>query len=168
MPWKNNLGTTLEIDRIDTPADFLWRLSAAKISAPCSFSEFVGHDRLLTIWQGEGLLLNDFKLKPNQIFKFNGKEKIHCSPLDGDVIDVGLIYSPLKIRAQMHCLNLNDCASLQFSSDLNFLFCADGQFQSEDLIIDTGDTLRINNQKFCDILPLTESLKLIHIDIQIL
>lgn len=60
MPWKNGLGSTIELAR-DAGQDmqqFLWRISMADVSTNGPFSIFPDRQRLLSILEGEGLRLN--------------------------------------------------------------------------------------------------------------
>lgn len=99
LPWKNGLGTT-ELIAIDFNEPFNWRLSAATINSPNFFSEYPGYKRWLTIWTGNGLLLNEYKLIYGIAHEFYGDEKIHCKNLSPEVIDIGLIYNPKKVSAK--------------------------------------------------------------------
>lgn len=60
MPWKNGGGVTTEIAVFPNGAgleDFDWRVSTALVASDGPFSAFPGIDRMLTILDGEGLLL---------------------------------------------------------------------------------------------------------------
>jgi uncharacterized protein len=155
MPWKNNCGSTLQID-VEKSEKYLWRLSAAKIKQESFFSEFSDYDRLLTVWQGDGLILNDFELLPNQIFKFKGEDLIRCKPIESDVIDLGFIFDRHQIQADMKILNTHQNQGINCESALTFLFCAEGQFKVQNITVQQGDTLKI------------ESLKPLQIDVQTL
>jgi environmental stress-induced protein Ves len=59
-PWKNGGGVTREVAAFPPGASmdgFEWRISLAQIDVDGSFSTFPGVDRVLTVIQGEGLLL---------------------------------------------------------------------------------------------------------------
>lgn len=59
-PWKNGGGVTRELAAWPPGAGldaFDWRISLAEIAADGPFSTFPGVDRVLTVIQGEGLLL---------------------------------------------------------------------------------------------------------------
>ncbi len=167
MPWKNNRGHTLQID-IEKSEKYLWRLSAATITQKNSFSEFNGYDRLLTIWQDRGLLLNDFELLQNQIYRFKGEDKIICRPIgNSEVIDLGFIFDRGHVNADMKILNIYKNSSLNLTSEFTFLFCAKGEFQIENLVCREGDTIKIRNEKSIVIAVKSSSVRLIQIDAQI-
>ncbi len=60
VPWKNGGGTTREIACWPPQADmesFLWRISVARIDRDGAFSPFPGVDRVITLLEGQGVLL---------------------------------------------------------------------------------------------------------------
>lgn len=148
MPWKNGLGVTEEI-AIDPPtaqlqnADFLWRLSCAKITAPNSFSNFKNYDRLLAVWEGAGLELNQKKLAPLEILQFRGEEEILCVPLSDEVFDLGLIFRRQEIKAQMNLITCaaGDSKKLVGSQDHLIIFCTRGRLNLDQMQLDRGDAL---------------------------
>src|SRR5665213_1384261 len=92
QPWKNGQGLTREIaispPTSRFPADsFDWRLSSATIRAANSFSQFPGYDRLLVVWQGEGVILNGEVLPALIAKRFAGEEKTERSLKGGPVED---------------------------------------------------------------------------------
>jgi len=60
MPWRNGLGTTVELLKQDLPdeAGFAWRLSMADVTTDGEFSNFSGYDRTLLLLEGNGLTLD--------------------------------------------------------------------------------------------------------------
>lgn len=152
MPWKNGLGITSEI-AIEPPLanfpndDFDWRLSSAKIQNNNNFSTFKGYDRLLTVWHGEGLKLNQNKLKPFEVIHFSGEENINCELLGQEVIDLGLIYKREKFKASMTTFHLKaeEVLSLKLGTGLHFIFCAKGGLVTGDFSINEAQTLKIQN-----------------------
>jgi environmental stress-induced protein Ves len=58
MPWRNGLGSTLEIAREPpTGGDFAWRLSLADIERDTDFSAYPGYSRALVLVGGDSLSL---------------------------------------------------------------------------------------------------------------
>ncbi|CAN5532511.1 HutD family protein [soil metagenome] len=60
-PWKNGGGVTREVASFPPGAgldDFAWRVSLADLSADGPFSTFPGVDRVLTVIEGGGLVLD--------------------------------------------------------------------------------------------------------------
>ena len=59
-PWKNGGGVTCEVAAFPAGADlddFAWRISLAEVAADGPFSPFPGVDRVLTVIEGAGLML---------------------------------------------------------------------------------------------------------------
>lgn len=151
MPWKNGLGETAQIDI--WPADagfpgdgFHWRLSSARVATDSDFSRFSECERWLVVWQGHGFFLNDKKLGPDQPLHFSGEESIHCRLLHGEVLDLGLIFRPSKVRAEFTVYSFNAAQGVYFRTDspVTYLFCARGQVQAGNELLLTGDTLKIS------------------------
>lgn len=149
MPWKNGLGSTLEIDLAQ---DRAWRLSAATVQQPCSFSDYSGFDRLLTVWKGEGLLLNEFLLKRNEVYSFAGEDSIHCNNMSEQVTDLGFIFKRDLIKAQMTTQTFEDNLILTITKGIHFIFCLEGEFTINNDLVQQGDTLRIDNETSSQIL----------------
>ena len=59
MPWRNGLGTTIELLKHEPPEAkrFMWRLSMADVVTDGEFSPFNGYDRTLVLLQGNGITL---------------------------------------------------------------------------------------------------------------
>lgn len=98
MPWRNGLGTTLEIAR--EPADgehFAWRLSLASLERDSSFSAYPGYRRALVLVEGEVLRLR-FRGHGGSVLGptrrgtlFDGSWRTHCSVPGGPCTDLSLI-----------------------------------------------------------------------------
>jgi uncharacterized protein len=149
MPWKNGLGSTAEI-AIYPPGSqvsdshFLWRFSAATVSADGPFSQFPGYDRLLTVVDGKGLRLNERTLKSGEVDRFSGEEKIDCLLIEGTVLDLGLIFRRGKIQAQMRTLKPSKFESFVGQSDISFLYCLKGSGPIAGFDISAHDVLCLN------------------------
>src|SRR5476649_1425413 len=103
MPWKNGGGSTEEITRdAGTGLDgFGWRLSIADIAESGGFSTFAGYQRIITVLQGAGMVLNvdgqdTPSLLPTDPFAFSGDSQVSCTLIDGPIRDFNLIYSPKR------------------------------------------------------------------------
>ncbi len=64
VPWKNGLGTTLELASAlaagsENTAGFLWRISIADMVQSNEFSLFPNTSRVLTVVSGEGMVLKE-------------------------------------------------------------------------------------------------------------
>ena len=109
MPWKNNAGTTAEIARDEDQEPYRWRLSLAPVVAAGPFSKFPGYRRFLSIVEGKSLLLKgpagEKKLLPGDVHHFSGEEVTEASLPDGPVKDIGLIYRPERVKAEMKVID---------------------------------------------------------------
>jgi environmental stress-induced protein Ves len=149
MPWKNGKGSTLEIDLAQ---DKTWRLSAATVLQPCWFSDYSGFNRLLTVWTGDGLLLNDFLLKKYETYSFVGEDSIYCKNLSAQVTDLGFIFNRDRFRAQMVAESFTNDLEITVTEGIHFIFCLEGQFAFNDDIVQQGDTLRVDAEASVQIL----------------
>lgn len=66
MPWKNGGGTTREVTSgtvhaplasMESEVGFDWRVSVADVDVGGAFSAFPGIDRVITLVEGEGMVL---------------------------------------------------------------------------------------------------------------
>jgi len=108
MPWKNGGGSTEEISRDggDSLEGFGWRLSIADIGESGGFSRFAGYQRVITVLQGTGMVLNvdgaeSRELQPFDPFAFEGDSAVSCTLVKGAIRDFNLIYSPTRYRARL-------------------------------------------------------------------
>jgi len=153
MPWKNGQGVTAEIaispDSAKFPQDeFIWRLSSATIKAANTFSQFEKCDRLLAVWKGEGLVLNDSELLPFTPFQFSGEQAIECRLINDEVVDLGLIYRRDQVSAEMKVLTLVKTSSqtLSLRQGVHFLVCAEGTFSMSAKGQFSVDTIEVMNE----------------------
>jgi len=130
MPWRNGLGSTLEIAR-DTPADdFGWRLSLADVTQSGDFSPFAGMTRIISVIEGAGMRLHlDNAPSPAlglwQPFVFSGDAQVSCELLDGPVRDFNLIYCADRYQAELTWMSVAEVVQLEDPRTL-ILFCARG------------------------------------------
>ncbi len=98
VPWKNGLGSTLEIltdiDTSQTPsAAWTWRLSIADVPSRSPFSNFDGIDRWLACLHGGGMCVErsgswSAVPKTGEALAFAGEEQIVGEPIGQKVRDV--------------------------------------------------------------------------------
>lgn len=134
-PWKNGQGLTRQIAIFPQQDDFLWRLSVAEIKGPNHFSNYKGYKRLLVPWKGNGFILNGKKIKPFEIYQFDGEEEIYCEIESKMVLDLGLIYKAdqISVVSKIHTGIID--MQCEDKSEI-FIFCFKGTLESE-----TGKTL---------------------------
>lgn len=156
MPWKNGLGVTEQIDVAFPPAaeapkpghDYSWRLSSAMVEAANPFSLFPGYERILAVFDGDGLRLNETALTPLKPFAFSGDDTIACEPLGPPVKDLGLIYDRATHKATMvyDVVPARSERTLQMVSQTNYIFVVKGALKTEDILVQSGETLKIQDR----------------------
>ena len=111
--WRNQLGWTREILRLDAAArpvdgdDWDWRLSIAEIERDAAFSAFPGIDRELVLLSGNGLRLrfDDGELHellpPHDKLRFAGERAVHGELIDGTTHDFNLMWRRARVQAQL-------------------------------------------------------------------
>lgn len=107
MPWRNGLGTTLEIAREPQgPGEFDWRLSLASLSTDGPFSAYPGFTRLVALVAGRGFALTVDGRERTALETiganacFPGGAVTHCRLLGGPCSDLSLmVRSPGTIVA---------------------------------------------------------------------
>ncbi len=135
MPWRNGLGTTLEIAR-DTPAsaaDFGWRLSLADVTQSGAFSPFAGLTRIISVIAGAGMRLQiDEVTTPAlgrwQPYVFSGEARVSCELLEGPIRDLNLIYRADRYDAELDWIAVAGALRLADPRTL-ILFCGEGSVQ---------------------------------------
>ena len=99
-PWKNGGGVTREIALCADDKGMAWRLSVADVARAGPFSAFPGLKRVLTVIEGNGLLLTHpggvIAARYGAPVRFDGDMAIDCSLVDGPVRDFNLIYDPSR------------------------------------------------------------------------
>ncbi|MEU5957812.1 HutD family protein [Streptomyces sp. NPDC047525] len=114
MPWKNGGGTTREVASGAVqapvasagPADgFDWRVSVADVDAGGPFSSFPGIDRVITLVEGEGMVLTvdgtPQPVEPLNPFAFSGDAVTDCRLEAGAVRDMNVMTRRGRATAQV-------------------------------------------------------------------
>ena len=103
QPWRNGGGVTRELARhprtpsVQNSADdtWDWRVSIAEVSKAGAFSAFAGMDRVLTVIDGELLLLSvdgsEHPLEKYRPFRFSGDADSAGALPTGDIRDLNVI-----------------------------------------------------------------------------
>ncbi|MFZ3231439.1 MAG: HutD family protein [Pseudobdellovibrio sp.] len=149
--WKNGQGSSAEIEIFPEAMSFqndkfLWRLSSAKITHDNQFSIFKDYNRILTVIEGSGLFLNSMPLEKFKVARFSGESIINCRLIKNEVLDLGLIFNQDLVQAKMTVKALSAKKSkhvLVLTEGTHFLYCATGSFSTENIKIETKDTLKI-------------------------
>ncbi len=119
-PWRNGAGTTREIAR-GGPGSPDWRLSLAEIERPGAFSRFPDTHRILTVIQGEEILLtlrgNEHRAGRGKPFHFAGDDPIQVRLPAGPVRALNVITRPGAVRAEVSVVELIDGQSHDLTAD---------------------------------------------------
>lgn len=158
MRWKNGAGYTVELARSegDSLELFDWRISMADVKTSGDFSKFNGMQRILTVLDGQGIVLNidnHFRhLKTLQSVQFNGDSHTSCELIDGSIRDFNLIYDPQKYHARYQWIV--DSTNSEIFSSADFIFIFNQSFEPLEIEIDQQifyldhqDSLKIDNEK---------------------
>ncbi|HEX4046254.1 MAG TPA: HutD family protein [Elusimicrobiota bacterium] len=98
VPWKNGLGSTLELatDAASPGGEWTWRLTIADVPARAPFSIFPGIDRFIACLSGPGLALERAGARvlvpsEGEALAFAGEELVTGGPLGPGVRDANLM-----------------------------------------------------------------------------
>ncbi|GAA3090462.1 HutD family protein [Streptomyces rectiviolaceus] len=127
MPWKNGGGMTREVASgavqaplasADSSADssaepapgFDWRVSVADVDAGGSFSSFPGIDRVITLVEGEGMVLTvdgtPHPVGPLSPFAFSGDAATDCRLEAGAVRDMNVMTRRGRAKAEVRMVTV--------------------------------------------------------------
>jgi hypothetical protein len=110
MPWKNGLGTTLELatNAAERGGAWTWRLSIADVPSRAEFSRFDGLDRRLAVLEGEGMRLRAVAADawisvPSEgpAHAFRGEDALEGEPVGTGVRDINLFFARSAWRGAM-------------------------------------------------------------------
>lgn len=108
MPWKNGLGSTLEVasDAAAPGGGWTWRLSIADVPSRAPFSAFPGIDRFIACLDGPGLILERGGARQSvpregAAFAFPGEDDMTGEPAGPGVRDVNLMLRRDRWRGRM-------------------------------------------------------------------
>lgn len=167
MRWKNGAGYTFELARSagDDLDAFDWRISMADVKTSGDFSKFSGLQRILTVLEGQGLVLHiDVEvrqLNTLQSVQFSGSSAVSCELIAGTVRDFNLIYDPQKLLARYQWITQTSTTEIFSSADLVFIF--NQSLEALEIIIDQQifhlkhqESLLIDQEKRLKSIVLTE------------
>ena len=120
MPWRNGLGTTIELLKQDLPDGdgFAWRLSMAEVTTNGAFSNFSGYDRTLLLLDGKGLTLDcdgaSHRLEnPLQLARFSGDDHTTATLHDGPVKDFNIMVQRQHCSARVNSAQHQESTRLE-------------------------------------------------------
>ena len=127
--WKNGGGVTHEIARAEDSDGLIWRLSLAEVASDGPFSAFPGLERILTVIQGAGLILDTaggpIAAHPLDPVRFSGDLPVFGRLIGGTVRDLNLIFDPHRIDG---AVRLVDDAHPPSEAATAALYCLSGRF----------------------------------------
>ncbi|MBM3554241.1 MAG: HutD family protein [Alphaproteobacteria bacterium] len=143
VPWKNGLGTTVEIARSSGSGDLpAWRLSRAIIDRDAPFSVFPGFVRSLALAEGRGLRL-EFAHAPARVLseqgalaRFSGDEAVIGRPIDGPVVALNLMVDPQRATMRDEAMAISGAATIRAT----LIHVLEGRI-SVGALLSPGDTL---------------------------
>jgi uncharacterized protein len=145
-PWKNGGGSTLEVCRDQGTGleGFGWRLSIADITEGGAFSSFTGYERVITVLEGAGMILEVDAVSSGPLyafepFAFSGASQVRCSLIDGPIRDFNLIYAPERYQAQLRWLKQARLENQTEFAATRLLFAAEAGVQVQT----SGNTLAL-------------------------
>ncbi|MDQ0799581.1 HutD family protein [Arthrobacter sp. SLBN-112] len=111
-PWRNGGGVTREIARQDAAGGgWDWRVSIADVTKAGDFSEFPGMERVLTVIDGELLLLTvdgaEQPVEKYRPFRFDGGAATTGSLPTGDIRDLNVITRAAAYKGYTSILELS-------------------------------------------------------------
>ncbi|MFF0990798.1 HutD/Ves family protein [Kocuria nitroreducens] len=112
-PWRNGGGITREIAGSGSrTGNFAWRLSLADVEQPGPFSRFPGTDRILTVTEGEGMLLtmdgHEHAVQRGRPFHFSGDVAATATLPAGAIRALNVIARRDAVRADVVVQELSD------------------------------------------------------------
>jgi len=133
QPWKNGGGVTREVAAFPPDAgmeDFGWRISLADIAVDGPFSTFPGIDRVLTVIEGAGLMLEvggrmlalDAASPP---LAFAGEDAVQARLTGGPVRDLNLMVRRGAWRARVRRLTVAGAAEVAARAAVTLVLALD-------------------------------------------
>jgi environmental stress-induced protein Ves len=134
MPWRNGLGTTIELLKQGLPdgKGFAWRLSMADVTTNGEFSNFSGYERTLLLLEGNGLTLacdgaNHRLEKPLQSARFSGDDQTFATLHDGPVKDFNVMVRRQLCSARVSSSVHPDESTLDADGNILLVYAVDGE-----------------------------------------
>ncbi len=147
MPWRNGLGSTIEVLKHQPGDSFHWRLSMADVTEDGAFSDFSGYDRCLILINGAGVTLTDNKKQKWPLARqldaahFKGEDLINARLHDGPIQDFNLMTRRQNCSAKVFTSQQHTTQTICLDADLFLLFNVHGRtnFKLDNRPIETLD-----------------------------
>lgn len=135
MPWKNGLGSTIEI-AISPGAkglnEFDWRVSMARVASDGPFSRFPGIDRTLLVLEGDGMILAGAHRPPVRLqqnsdpYAFPGDEATDATLISGPIHDLNIMSRREAFQHTVSRFDLKGRSVVPERSSLQIVFVENG------------------------------------------
>jgi environmental stress-induced protein Ves len=132
MPWRNGLGSTIELAKHPSGDAFKWRLSMADVAQDGTFSDFSGYDRCLLLMRGAGMTLTNHEGQqwelstPLDAAHFRGEDLIAARLHNGPIRDLNLITRRQDCWAKVFTSQQHQSQTIPLQGDLFLLFSIQG------------------------------------------
>ena len=155
MPWRNGLGSTIELVKHWSGDSFQWRLSMADVTQNGAFSDFSGYDRCLLLMHGKGMTLTDQAgqqwclSETLDAAHFKGEDLIDARLHDGPILDFNLMTRRKDCCAKVFTSQKEKGQNIDLNGDLFLLFSMQGdtvfQFnQTQETQLEEQHLLQLN------------------------
>jgi hypothetical protein len=161
MPWKNGLGSTLELaihpSRREGLADFTWRVSIATVPNDGPFSSFPGYDRIILVIDGHGMALSHTpeggtaRIGALEPYAFRGDWSTHCTLIDGPVHDFNVMTRRTEASSTVTVLNPGmEPTERALTGSSQLLYCLSGRCRvtlprrATDFVVAAHEALRVD------------------------
>ena len=136
MPWRNGLGSTVELIRQDLPEGegFAWRISMADVTQDGAFSNFAGYDRCLLLLEGNGITLQcsagqHFLQRPLQAAHFSGDDETVATLTAGPIRDFNVMTHRRFCTARVTSCENTQGETLDIDANVVLIYAVDGDVQ---------------------------------------
>jgi len=128
MPWKNGLGETLEIQKLEDNQGLRFRISQAAVKEDGVFSNFAGLHRTLVLLSGKGMTLDHksensshshILSKVLDMARFSGGDETHAILKNGKIEDLNIMVREADTRAEVEACSAS-CTLLLSNNDTLF------------------------------------------------
>lgn len=111
-PWRNGGGSTREVTALPAgAADFDWRISIADVTAAGQFSSFPGVERILTVIEGELLVVTvdgaEHAMEKYRPFRFSGDSVTTGALPAGNAVALSVMAKRGKYTAYLAIVELS-------------------------------------------------------------
>ena len=153
MPWQNRQGCASQIlispkgaHLAELKVDYLLRTAA--LTETTQLARYPGYRRILLPVRGAGFVLNGHPYATFEAAHFSGDDETHCELLKKEVTDLGLIYHPDRISANVRVLNLPFPLTLTLEPEKTYLcHLLNGQLTAQGKEVAINETLVVTGEE---------------------